>query len=378
VTRYDQVLSVIDQLYEAAAHPDFWKRAIDAVTEVTGAHSAVCFIQDTKQNLVKLGVTTNVDIEHCRRYEEVHAGEFGRLALGGRIGQIYTKAGSFIRREELMRTPIYHDLVRPMGIHYSVGTSQWLGKNTFGFAQFSRPETVEDFDSDDDKVVEWLLPHLNRALQLHLRLSADSMRNAAMAQAVDRLAIGVILVDEFGLVVQCNRRASEIVADADGLSLGPNGPTAANTVEATRLRHLIADAVAKGNGRGTGTGGYMSISRPSMQRPYSILVSPLRVQCFWQENGRVPYAALFVNDPEAGESTDAEALQRLFRLTPREAEVAITVSRGCGLQASADELGVSLTTVRTHLQRIFEKTDTRRQSDLVRLLGTSLGQIRAD
>jgi hypothetical protein len=34
----------------------------------------------------------------------------------------------------------------------------------------------------------------------------------------------------------------------------------------------------------------------------------------------------------------------------------------------AENLGVTLSTVRTHLQRTFEKTDTRRQSELVRLL----------
>ena len=34
----------------------------------------------------------------------------------------------------------------------------------------------------------------------------------------------------------------------------------------------------------------------------------------------------------------------------------------------AENLGVTLSTVRTHLQRAFEKTDTRRQSELVRLL----------
>ena len=34
----------------------------------------------------------------------------------------------------------------------------------------------------------------------------------------------------------------------------------------------------------------------------------------------------------------------------------------------ADNPGVTLSTVRTHLQRAFEKTDARRQSELARLL----------
>jgi DNA-binding CsgD family transcriptional regulator len=48
--------------------------------------------------------------------------------------------------------------------------------------------------------------------------------------------------------------------------------------------------------------------------------------------------------------------------------VAIAIARGVGLQAVADELEISLTTARTHLQHVFEKTSTRRQAELVRLI----------
>jgi DNA-binding CsgD family transcriptional regulator len=42
--------------------------------------------------------------------------------------------------------------------------------------------------------------------------------------------------------------------------------------------------------------------------------------------------------------------------------------RGAHLRDIADELSVSYQTVRTHLQHIFDKTDTHRQAELVRLL----------
>jgi DNA-binding CsgD family transcriptional regulator len=46
----------------------------------------------------------------------------------------------------------------------------------------------------------------------------------------------------------------------------------------------------------------------------------------------------------------------------------MAIARGAGLQAAADELEVSLTTARTHLQHAFEKTETRRQTELVGLI----------
>ena len=42
--------------------------------------------------------------------------------------------------------------------------------------------------------------------------------------------------------------------------------------------------------------------------------------------------------------------------------------RGNGLAASAKRLGISTTTARTHLNNLFRKTGTSRQSDLVKLV----------
>ena len=68
-----------------------------------------------------------------------------------------------------------------------------------------------------------------------------------------------------------------------------------------------------------------------------------------------------------------EVLRRIYRLTRAESQVAVRVLHGDGLAPIAEELSVSLTTVRTHLQRIFDKTGTHRQAELVRLLLTLSG-----
>jgi DNA-binding CsgD family transcriptional regulator len=63
-----------------------------------------------------------------------------------------------------------------------------------------------------------------------------------------------------------------------------------------------------------------------------------------------------------------EYLRRRFGLTLAEANVALEVLNGDGRGAVAARLGISMTTVRTHLSSIFEKTGVRRQAELVRLL----------
>jgi DNA-binding CsgD family transcriptional regulator len=55
-------------------------------------------------------------------------------------------------------------------------------------------------------------------------------------------------------------------------------------------------------------------------------------------------------------------------MTPAEAGFAIEILSGDGIQAAADRLSISRSTARTHLSRIFDKTGTRRQAELVRVL----------
>lgn len=57
-----------------------------------------------------------------------------------------------------------------------------------------------------------------------------------------------------------------------------------------------------------------------------------------------------------------------FGLTPAEARLLDILCTGVSVPQAAMRLGVARTTARTHLQRIFDKSGARRQSDLQRLV----------
>ncbi len=57
-------------------------------------------------------------------------------------------------------------------------------------------------------------------------------------------------------------------------------------------------------------------------------------------------------------------------MTPAEAKLASHLAVGRSLDQTSQAWGVSLNTVRTHLKRIFTKTETSRQGDLVHKLLT--------
>ncbi len=61
-------------------------------------------------------------------------------------------------------------------------------------------------------------------------------------------------------------------------------------------------------------------------------------------------------------------LIRHYRLTPKQAEVACRVALGVSIGSVAVDMNIEITTLRSHLSKVFHKTGTRHQSDLVSLM----------
>lgn len=79
--------------------------------------------------------------------------------------------------------------------------------------------------------------------------------------------------------------------------------------------------------------------------------------------------AIVLLDLDARPEPSPRTLQRLFGLTTAEIHVAIELARGGNLLDIARSQRLSRTTIRSHLASLFVKTQTRRQVELVSLLG---------
>ena len=111
----------------------------------------------------------------------------------------------------------------------------------------------------------------------------------------------------------------------------------------------------------------MTISRAFAGRPLNLLVTPVVAhKALRVEVGTA--AMVFVGDPEVREETDADLLSLFYDLSHAEARVASLLVHGKSVKEVSEGLQVSLNTARTHLKRIFEKTGTRRQAELMQLI----------
>ena len=89
-------------------------------------------------------------------------------------------------------------------------------------------------------------------------------------------------------------------------------------------------------------------------------------------------ACVFVTDPERSRVPVAAHVQRAFGLSAAETRVAMALLEGETVHRLSDRLCISRNTARTHLARLFEKTNATRQADLIRILLAAHPPLRFD
>lgn len=192
---------------------------------------------------------------------------------------------------------------------------------------------------------------------------------------LDRLAMGVVLVNPQGKVLMMNRKAKEIAIQKDGFQISSEGFCQASIPgESQALANLIREMTETPENDTWEGEMALSLSRPSLRQPLLLLVTP--VGSAGGGSNRPGGAAIFISDPEEAVEISTEVLCRLYGLTSAEARVVKALCEGMTLEAFADESGVKVNTVRHQLKQIFRKTDTTRQPELIKLVLTGPAAIR--
>jgi DNA-binding CsgD family transcriptional regulator len=173
-----------------------------------------------------------------------------------------------------------------------------------------------------------------------------------------------------------NPAAAVLLRRGDGLRLSRGALVALKSADMRVLRSAVAAATGQGTDPsrhdwGGGRNNVVTIERSGYAPPYRATVLPLAQQHAVRELAPRAEVVVFIEDPDAVSPEDPAAedlLRRAFHLTPGEARLAAHLASGISLTDAADAFGVTRNTVRAQLRSIFDKTEARRQSDLVRLL----------
>jgi DNA-binding CsgD family transcriptional regulator len=199
-------------------------------------------------------------------------------------------------------------------------------------------------------------------------LLAVRFERDALAAVLDYFPLGVVVLGPQLEPIQMNRAARELL-DADA----PASESPAEVSRASALPELIAtieDAIEGSAGEEPVRYHTLSIQRHSMKHAFEMLLVSLEPQ-----KDQEGLTVVFLCDTADCLSIDPEMLQQMYGMTPTEARVASGIIRGRNMEEIAEELAIEISTARSHLKRVFQKTDTHSQTDLVRLLMRGLSRL---
>lgn len=364
-----RVLSqLLGSLYEAASNPAMWDVFLRDFTQVAQADSAGLLVHDLKDNGKNVARQFGLDPDDVRLYynesneiEDIWTRNALPVSHPGWIGL----SESLCSSRALLRTPFYNECLKKLHIVHGMFGVIEQSATVLANISIYRSTLGDAFDAADLEILRFFMPHLQRAFQLHFRLTDLQSRNSSLQAAVDMFSTGMIFFDSAGKIIGMNRSANYLLAQRDGLVSSDGRLLAEDSLQSGQLEAAIRQAIATSAGKGLHPGGAVDIKRRSLKSLH-VTVIPVRSIDLGTSKGAA--AVAFLVDPTQQVRPRTEILRDLFRMTPAECRVAFLLSDGKSLSEIAQILGVSRNTLKTQVASVYSKTGASRQSQLVRLL----------
>ncbi len=369
----EALLDMVGAFYAATSDPEGWAPAVEKLRVLCNADSANFGIFDpsspTPVISANCGAWTNDVMD---RYVRDFIGldpapvEFSRHAACNVISTNQLFSNDYLRT-----SAVYNEFLRPLGLTDCIGGRLVDISNGISLVSIHRDRGRYPFTDQETAVLEHALPHMARAFQIRRLLQRQNVQATALTGAIDRLAVGLIVLDSEGAVLHANTLARDIAARADGLRLSREGHLRAlNSFADAKLYGLQKEVLAGG------AGGIARVPSRTSTRRYAVLVSPLPIGFGLTEGSERRGVMLTIADPAQQTQSFEKALSDIFGLTARGAQLVMALVNGAELRDYADQAGITLHTARFHLKAVFAKMEVRSQTQCVRLAVRTLAELQ--
>ena len=293
----DDVLDLIEQIYEAGVEPRLWDTTLARLGERFRANGGMLATTVGGSNQLSFSSEFGGEPEWQEAYNrEFHKPEHNPLFPAFRRTRPGLAVADWmvLPKQNLMRSAFYNEWSSPQDRHTYLGLVTSAGPQAVGAIMFCRDPRSGDFAQDEVALLQALSPHLVRAVGLSRHLGALEGKRQLNDALLDVAARPVIVVEPDGRIVQANHAAWRILDAADGLLVRRDRLAAARPADTSAVRRRIR-ATAE---RNLAACEAMAVVRRSGALPYSVAMTPVPVDAVGLEQGRV-LVAVFVTDPHS-------------------------------------------------------------------------------
>jgi len=355
-------------IYDAALDPALWTHVLEDTAGFVGGAASALYTKDIVRKQHNTIHTWGYDPYYTKIYIEKY-GKFDPFATAQLFSDIGTpiSGADIMSHREHRRSNFFKEWVKPQ--HWIDAIAATLQRTATSYAAFSviRHEKDGIVDAKARRRMSLIVPHVRRAVIIGKIIDLQKLEAAAFADTLDGLATAIFLTDLHGRIVHANAAGYNMISDAvivrsSGGKLVITDEAAERALAEVLTNTQPADATVRASG----------VDVPLSSREdeqYVAHVLPLNSGA--RRKTGMSYsaaAAVFVHKVAMELPHPLETIAKTFKLTPAEMRVMLMIVQLGGVPDIAPVLGVSEATVKTHLQRIFGKTNTRRQVDLVKLV----------
>jgi DNA-binding CsgD family transcriptional regulator len=363
---------LIGGLYDTALDGAMWPGLLQRLADFIGGCAASIYSKSATTGDVYHQVGTDP------RYEQMYFSKYVRLDPST-MGHLLADVGQMVSLKDIMpygeyvETRLHREWARPQDLVDCLSTP--LDKSTDSAALFGvfRHRDNGMVDDETRRRASLVIPHVRRAVLIGNMLESSATGTTAFIEALNGLAAAVFLVDKCSRIVFANTSGLAMLDDGRILSVSKDALTAVDL--GAELSEAVASAA--GGDAALGMRGVAIRLRAAQQSSWVAHVLPLTSGAR-QQTGEsfAAVAAVFVHKTSIEARSSMESIAKLYRLTPGEMRVLSAVSDVGGVAEVADAIGISKATVKTHLQHLFGKTGTNRQTELIKLVATHASPLR--
>lgn len=377
----ETLLALINLIYEAACDPTGWPEFLSAFACAVEGRGTLIY----SHNFKTMDASTASDggfpnaavgfdpafLGSLEHYNHVNVWAQNETML--EPGRPVTGSMLYPDRE-LPKTEFYNDWLRPQDYFHAIGgivvrDGPWAMK----FSSV-RSRRAGDFNSEEMRLYQALLPHLARAAHIQRRFAFLQSLSTSSLAVLDTVPAAVMLLDASARALHSNAAAEAELRRADPFRLTPSGEIrvcgAAHAQAA--VRRAIGAAVDPTRGVNEELSTVAQVPRRDGEM-LSVQALPLP-QSHRSQRGtvigrRLAACALVVHGVASRvPSVGLQLLRHVYGLTPAEVQVALAMAEGETLKRYSERRRITRNTAASQLKRAFEKTGLRRQSELVRWL----------
>lgn len=354
---------LIDRIYEAAFVPEFWPSVLDDMAAMSGSVSGAVLIfsgldnppiyRTTDYTRASLHEFTTTDRwRQSRRAEALF-----KNMISGEYSQFHY-LNDYMTAEQVAEDSVTRSL-RELGLDAQATTLIPMLSGEMVSFTFERRDGEGRHSAEALAMLDKTRPHLARSGLMAARLRLE--RAEATVSALQAIGLPAAVLQKSGKVLATNT----LFDGAGSLFL----PLAFGRVALTDIAAelLFKDAVEASIHHDQPLVRSIPVAARENAQACVVHVLPLcrsAHDIFSSGDLLIAVTAVGANIP----APQAAILMGLFDFSPAEVKLAIALVSGASINDAALQNNVTVKTARTYLERIFAKTGTHRQSELVALL----------